>query len=56
MIGILYGKLALLRAKVPAILKPAPRCEFCGIRTETPCESPPPDTCGHALEVLCSRS
>lgn len=24
-------------------------CPFCGLRTPTPCDTPPPDTCEHAL-------
>jgi hypothetical protein len=27
------------------------RCPYCGIRTEEPCDEPPPDTCPKALEA-----
>ena len=27
------------------------KCPYCGIRTEEPCDEPPPDTCEQALRV-----
>lgn len=28
------------------------KCPYCGFRMEDPCDSPPPDTCGKALDKM----